>query len=70
MRLQEIVDVCHALGSNTNLKELYASGRHITPNSAAVIAEMLAKNCSLQRLCVGDHELGDSVSKHPVQCSL
>ena len=67
--LQEVVALCDALGRNTVLQELYASGHHLTVESATAVAEMLGKNSTLRSLCVGDDALGDSVNKRAADAS-
>lgn len=54
--------MCAALKSNTVLKELYASGHSMTPETAGLLGVMLAANASLVSLCVGNAALGDAVS--------
>ncbi len=59
--------LCQALRANTTLKELYASGHHLTPQTAGMLGAMLAANTSLVSICLGDDALGDAVSVHPCQ---
>jgi hypothetical protein len=59
--------LCQALRANTTLKELYASGHHLTPQTAGMLGAMLAANSSLVSICLGDDALGDAVSVHPCE---
>lgn len=59
--------LCQALRANTTLKELYASGHHLTPQTAGMLGAMLAANTSLVSICLGDDALGDAVSVHSCQ---
>lgn len=59
--------LCQALRANTTLKELYASGHHLTPQTAGMLGAMLAANTSLVSICLGDDALGDAVSDHTCQ---
>ncbi len=60
--MQEVQQLCQALKANTVLRELYASGHHLTPETAGMLGAMLATNTSLVSICVGDDALGDAVS--------
>ncbi len=44
---------------NTHLQELYASGHALAPQTASLLADMLASSPRLTSLCVGDASLGD-----------
>ncbi|KAL0055523.1 hypothetical protein WJX82_001476 [Trebouxia sp. C0006] len=57
---EEAQKLCQALRSNTTLKELYASGHHLTPQTAGMLGAMLAANTSLVSICLGDDALGDA----------
>lgn len=59
--------LCQALRANTTLKELYASGHRLTPQTAGMLGAMLAANTSLVSICLGDDALGDAVSVHPCE---
>lgn len=61
--------LCQALRANATLKELYASGHHLTPQTAGMLGAMLAANTSLVSICLGDDALGDAVSVHPCERS-
>ncbi|KAK3279063.1 hypothetical protein CYMTET_13037 [Cymbomonas tetramitiformis] len=56
---EEVSAFCKALQNNTVLKELYASGHKMLPETARIVADMLTKNSALEALCVGDSEFGD-----------
>ncbi|DBA95992.1 hypothetical protein WJX77_007182 [Trebouxia sp. C0004] len=57
---EEVQKLCQALRANTTLKELYASGHHMTPQTAGMLGAMLAANTSLVSICLGDDALGDA----------
>ncbi|KAA6426274.1 MAG: hypothetical protein FRX49_03386 [Trebouxia sp. A1-2] len=57
---EEVQKLCQALRANTTLKELYASGHHLTPQTAGMLGAMLAANTSLVSICLGDDALGDA----------
>ena len=62
--------MCTALSSNTVLKELYASGHNLTPETAGMLGAMLGANTALVSLCVGDQSLGNAVSSCNVKSLL
>lgn len=57
---QDVAKVCTALESNTTLRELSASGRPMSPETAAIVSSMLARNSVLTSLSVGDGHFGDA----------
>lgn len=65
---EEVQQLCGALKINTVLKELYASGHHLTPETAGMLGAMLAANASLVSICVGNDELGDAGVQGLLSC--
>lgn len=57
--LQDAVDLCQALKTNTCLSELSCSSHKLSAATAAAIADMLAANGTLQSLSIGDSAFGD-----------
>lgn len=68
--LQEVQKLSQALHTNACLKELYASGHRLTPETAGMLGAMLAANASLVSFCAGDDALGDAVSASSSWCLL
>lgn len=58
--LQDVTKVCAALEANTTLRELSASGRPMSPETAAVVSAMLSRNSTLTSLSMGDGRFGDA----------
>ena len=51
--------LCQALKTNTQLRELYASGHAIDEVGALILAEALMDNTALEKLCIGNSTFGD-----------
>lgn len=57
----EAVAFSAALGDNTSLRELLASGHPLGAAEAAAFGQALSRNTTLRSLCVGDNSFGDEV---------